>query len=53
MPRMLIYVLIFLAWAIFTGAVMIYQDRDSATAGEHPESDADMQPGEPEFSAAA
>lgn len=47
MPRVLIYVLIAAAWVIFTAGVIIYQDRDSATAGEHPASDADMQPGEP------
>lgn len=53
MPRPLLYILIAAVWVIFTAGVMIYQDRESATAGEHPESDADMQPGEPEFSAAA
>jgi hypothetical protein len=53
MPRALIYVLIFIIWAVFAVGVKIYQDRDDQTAGEHPESDADMEPGKPEFSAAA
>lgn len=53
--RALVYVLIAAVWVIFTAGVMIYQNRDSRRAGEHPESDADMpgEPGEPEFSAAA
>lgn len=53
MPRALIYVLIAAAWVIFTAGVIVYQDRDSQTAGEHPEPGADMEPGEPEFGAAA
>lgn len=52
MPRALIYALIFIAWAVFTGAVIYYQDHDSHRAGEHPESDAD-EPPEPQLSAAA
>jgi hypothetical protein len=51
--RALIYVLIAVVWLVFTGAVIAYQNRDSRRAGEHPESDADMDPGEPEFPAAA
>lgn len=53
MPRALVYILIAAVWALFTMGVKIYQDRGDRTAGEHPESDADMEPGEPEFSAAA
>jgi hypothetical protein len=53
MPRTLIYVLIFAVWVIFTAGVIIYQDRDGQTAGEHPESDADQPPSEPQLSAAA
>ena len=53
MPRALLYAAIFAVWVIFTAGVIIYQDRDSHTAGEHPESDAGEPPGEPQLSAAA
>jgi hypothetical protein len=55
MPRALIYVLIFIVWAVFAIGVKIYQDRDDQTAGEHPESDADLPawPEEPPLECAA
>lgn len=53
--RALLYVLIFAVWVIFTAGVIVYQDRDGNSAGEHPETDAEVasQRGRQDFGTAA